>query len=174
MLTVDSNTNCREGPGQTYKVVIILIPNTNYQIIARTEDNKYWILTPPNTASCWVPAEFSNAFGSVTLLPLVTPSAPTSSVGLVQAPTGLTWSYDCAHNGILGSIQVLLEWTDRSANETGFRVYRDKVLVVELPANTTIYTDLFAGNTTVPYSYYVSAYNAAGEALGVPISFSCK
>jgi len=174
-LTVDSNTNCRAGPGQTYKVVVLLVPGATYQISARTADNKYWILTLPNTAdSCWVPAELSNAFGNVTYLPLVTPSAPTSSVGLVQAPTGLTWTYDCVHNGIPGNILVLLVWTDRSTNETGFRLYRDNVQVVELAANTTTYTDMFAGNTAVTYTYRVSAYNAASEAPGAPITFSCK
>jgi hypothetical protein len=47
-------------------------------------------------------------------------------------------------------------------------------LVVELPANTTNYTDLFAGSATVTYSYRVSAYNAAGEATGGTISFACQ
>lgn len=174
-LTVEANTNCREGPGQTDKVVIILIPGTTYQISARAADNKYWIVTVPNsTALCWASAEFSKTSGNVTSLPPVTPSAPTTPVGSAQAPAWLKWNYDCVYNGISGNIQVSLEWIDRSNNETGFRVYRDNVQVVELPTNTTTYTDLFTGSTTVPYSYRVSAFNAAGETQGEPITFSCQ
>ena len=90
-LTVDSNTNCREGPGTTYKVLIVLVPGTTYQMIGRTQDNKFWVVTELGKAiPCWVPAEMSNAFGNITLLPVTTPSAPTASAaGSVSPPTGL-------------------------------------------------------------------------------------
>lgn len=175
ILTVDSNTNCREGPGLNYAIVLVLVPGTNYQMVARASDNKFWIVTQigkPN--SCWVPAEMSNAFGNVSLLPVTTPAAPTSAVGSVQAPSGLKYQYDCVYNGIPGNIRVILNWSDRSNNETGFRVYRDDAMLVDLTANSTTYTDIFTGSTTVTYSYRVSAYNGAGEALGNPISFSCQ
>lgn len=175
ILTVDSNTNCREGPGLEFAIVIVLVPGTNYQMIARAADNKYWVVTEigkPN--ACWVPAEMSNAFGNVNLLSVTTPAAPTSAAGALQAPSGLAYQYSCAFNGINSDITVRLTWSDRSNNETGFRVYRDGALVVDLPANSTTYTDLFAGSATVLFSYRVSAYNAAGEAMGGTISFSCQ
>ena len=175
ILTVDSNTNCREGPGTAYKVVIVLTTNVNYQMIARTADNKYWIVTEiGKSTTCWVPSDMSNAFGNVSLLPVTTPSAPTSSAGMVQAPTGLAYQYSCTFNGANSNIIVSLKWTDHSENETGFRVYRDGTLVADLPANTTYYTDAFTGDATVVYSYRVSAYNASGEVLGSAISFSCQ
>ena len=175
LLTVDSNTNCREGPGLDFVIVIVLAPGTNYQMIARTADNKYWVVTEIGKSNaCWVPAEMSNAFGNVNLLPVTTPSAPTSAAGALQAPTGLAYQYSCAFNGINSDITAILKWSDRSNNEAGFRVYRDGALVVELPANTTTYTDLFAGGAAVTYSYRVSAWNAAGEAMGGTISFSCQ
>ena len=174
-LTVDSNTNCREGPGTTYKVVIVLTPNVTYQMIARTQDNKYWIVTEMNKSTqCWVPSDMSNAFGNTNLLPVVTPSAPTAAAsGSVSAPTGLRYTYFCTYNGANSTITVTLNWTDRSDNETGFRVYRDNTLVTELAANTTNYKDVFDGSDTAKYTYRVSAYNSLGEALGAPISFSC-
>ena len=175
LLTVDSNTNCREGPGLDFVIVIVLVPGTNYQMIARTADNKYWVVTEIGKSNaCWVPAEMSNAFGNTNLLPVTTPSAPTSAAGALQAPTGLAYQYSCAFNGINSDITAILKWSDRSNNEAGFRVYRDGALVVELPANTTTYTDLFAGGAAVTYSYRVSAWNAAGEAMGGTISFSCQ
>jgi hypothetical protein len=175
ILTVDSNTNCREGPGLTYAIVIVLVPGTQYQMIARTADNKFWVVTEIGKSNaCWVPAEMSNAFGNVNQLSVTTPAAPTSSVGAVQAPTGLKYQYDCVYNGIPGNIQVILQWSDRSSNETGFRVYRDGVVVAELTANSITFTEYFTGSTTVPYAYRVSAYNAAGEAMGGTVSFSCQ
>lgn len=175
ILTVDSNTNCREGPGISYAIVIQLVPGTTYQMIARTADNKYWMVTEIGKSNpCWVLAEFSNAFGNVNLLPVTTPSAPTSAAGPLQPPTGLKYLYDCVYNGIPGNIQVTLQWSDRSNNETGFRVYRDGTVVVDLAANSTTYTDYFTGSTTVTYTYRVSAFNAAGETLGGSISFACQ
>ena len=57
---------------------------------------------------------------------------------------------------------VMLNWTDNSSDETGFRVYRNGIMVAERPAGTTSWDD-----TTVvlsqQYSYYVVAFNASGE-----------
>jgi len=65
----------------------------------------------------------------------------------------------------LGS--VILAWTDNSANETGFRVYRKPfneafALRAELPANQNNFVD-WTAELGVLYTYYVVAYNAAGE-----------
>lgn len=177
LLTVDSNTNCREGPGQTYKVVIILVPGTNYQMIARTEDNKYWIVTEIGKATpCWVPAEFSNALGNTSLLPVTTPSAPTASAsGLPAAPTGLKYNYSCAFNADASyTITVALSWSDRSDNEQGFYVYRNGTLIATLAAGTTTYTDIFVGTASQLNSYQIAAFNATGQMLGNAQSFSCN
>ncbi len=175
VLTVDSNTNCREGPGLSYVIVIVLVPGTTYQMIARTADNTYWVVTEiGKSTACWVPAEMSNAYGNVNLLSVTTPAAPTSAAGALQPPTGLAYQYECVYNGVNSNITVSLRWSDRSNNEIGFRVYRDGTLVVDLPANTTFYTDFFAGSAAVVYSYRIAAYNAAGEAMGGTISFSCQ
>lgn len=175
-LTVDSNTNCREGPGTTYKVVIVLVPNTTYQMIGRAPEDKFWIVTEIGKSTpCWVPAEMSNAFGNISLLPVVTPSAPTAAAsGSVTPPTGLRYNYTCVYNGANSTITVGLQWTDRSNNENGYRVYRDNTVVVDLPANSTTYTDIFDGSNVVVYTYRISAYNDLGEALGSPISFACS
>jgi len=177
ILTVDSNTNCREGPGEAYAIVIVLVPGTNYQMIARTADNKYWVVIEIGKSNtCWVLAEMSNAHGNVNLLPVITPSAPTSSVGPLQAPTLKQWEYKCLYKGIPGNILISIEWIDRSNSETGFRIYRNGVVIADFPANTTSYVDVFAGGTA-SYTYRVSAYNSIGEALMTttdPISFSCQ
>ncbi len=173
ILTVDSNTNCREGPAQTYAIVITLVPGATYQMVARAQDNSYWVVTDGKAKPCWVLAEYSNAFGNTAILPVTTPSAPTSAAGALQAPSGLRYQYSCSFNGVNSDITVVLTWTDRSNNETGFRIYRDGTVAAEVAANVTTYSDLFAGGAAATYTYRVSAFNASGEALGNPISFSC-
>ena len=177
LLTVDSNTNCREGPGTTYKVVIILVPGTTYQMIARSQDNKFWIVSEigkPN--SCWVPAEMSNAFGNTSLLPVTTPAASTASAsGAPAAPTGLRYNYSCAFNADASyQITVALSWTDRSDNEQGFYVYRNGALVATLAAGATTYADIFVGTASQLYTYQVAAFNATGQVLGGAQAFSCS
>ncbi len=175
ILTVDANTNCREGPGTSYTIVIQLVPGTQYQMLGRTADNKYWVVSEIGKATqCWVPAEFSNAFGNVNLLAVVTPSAPTSSAGELLAPTNIAYEYECVFNGVNSDITVKLGWTDRSNNEDGFRIYRDGALVGQAAQNATFYSEVFAGGASIVYSYYVAAFNAQGESFGGTISFSCQ
>lgn len=175
ILTVDANTNCREGPGTSYNIVIQLVPGTQYQMLGRTADNKYWVVSEiGKAAQCWVPAEFSNAFGNVNLLAVVTPSAATSAVGTLLAPTNLAYEYECVFNGVNSDITVKLGWSDRSNNEDGFRIYRDGTLVGQAAQNATFYTEVFAGGASIVYSYYVAAFNAQGESFGGTISFSCQ
>ncbi len=56
---------------------------------------------------------------------------------------------------------VLLSWNDNADNETGYRVFRDGVLIVTLGAGTTQYTDHppYSG----PHNYYIEAFNNAGS-----------
>ena len=65
----------------------------------------------------------------------------------------------------LGSIA--LGWTDQSGNELGFRLYRKPfndpfTLRAQLFPNQTTFVD-WAAELGIPYTYYVVAYNAAGE-----------
>jgi len=62
----------------------------------------------------------------------------------------------------LSETEIEISWDDNSANEEGFRVYRNGELIATLGPNVTDYTDtgLEGGQT---YTYTVRAYNAAGE-----------
>ncbi len=69
----------------------------------------------------------------------------------------------------ISSSRIRLTWTDRSSNETGFKIYRsishraqDSILVATVSANVTHYTDtgLDRGHR---YGYRVSAVNGSGE-----------
>ena len=171
-LTVDSNTNCREGPGLNYKVVITLIAGQTYQIIARSSDNKYWVVTELGKAiPCWVLAEFSNAFGNVTLLPIVTPSAPTSApAAAVVAPSIRKWNLYCYGANLA---DITIEWNDKSSTEDGYRVLRNNQVVAELPANSTYFYEtinLLGGQSV---GYVIEAFNATSFADSTVLAMTC-
>ena len=80
------------------------------------------------------------------------PAAPTAPTSLIAV-------------GDFGSIA--LSWSDQSSDETGFRLYRKPfneafTLRAQLFANQTSFVD-WAAELGIPYTYYVVAYNAAGE-----------
>jgi hypothetical protein len=89
------------------------------------------------------------------------PSATASAVTIPCAPTGLTAS-------AASQTAVNLSFTDNATNESGFRVYRSGVsrpmatLVPRLGTGTKTGT---VGSIPcgTQYSYYVRAYNSAGE-----------
>ncbi|RKX24102.1 MAG: hypothetical protein DRP45_08960, partial [Candidatus Zixiibacteriota bacterium] len=58
--------------------------------------------------------------------------------------------------------QINLSWTDNASNETGFRLYREGLLIATLGAGATSYQDASL-DCNHGYSYYIIAYNNAGE-----------
>jgi len=99
-----------------------------------------------NTAG---PSGFSNVISATTLGP-PPPNAPTNLIATAQA-------FD----------RIQLNWTDKSGDEDGFRVYRSTdgityTLIATPITNTTIYSDMPVSHS-VTYWYTVKAYNTYGE-----------
>jgi len=68
-----------------------------------------------------------------------------------------------------GTSKVNIAWQDRSADETGFKIYRKSgtgafALITTTASNATSYSDTTASgnNSTTSYSYYIKACNASG------------
>jgi hypothetical protein len=76
---------------------------------------------------------------------------PSSGVSL-KAPSNLTASTVTATG-------ISLYWKDNSNNEQGLRLYRDGVVIANLPENTTIYEDMNLKPAT-NYTYKVEVYSA--------------
>lgn len=62
----------------------------------------------------------------------------------------------------LSAAQVKLTWKDNSNNEQGFRLYRDGVIIADLPENTNEYEDTELKPAT-NYNYEIEAYNQSGK-----------
>lgn len=174
MLTVIEQTNCRSGPGQDYEVVFTYLPGAELIILGRYETENYWLVKSDEspTGTCWLWGEFVEVTGSYWVVPSVTPP-PTATQSLPGAPSFQNWDYTCTYNGSNNDLDVILEWSDKSNNETGFRLYRDGGLVADLPAGSTTYADKVAVNSGQSVGYRVEAYNSTGTAGTTTISISC-
>ncbi|MGE5251048.1 MAG: hypothetical protein ACM3QS_12660 [Bacteroidota bacterium] len=174
VLRISQNTNCRTGPGQQYDILFTWLPGAIAEIKAYYPEMNYWVVQLPDSdTSCWVWGEFATPAGSYWTVPSTTPPA-TFTPAPPEAPTGLRYSYTCTFNGVDTDITTTLQWTDRSENEQGFRVVRNDKPVADLPANTTTYTETFAGSPTDKVTYSIQVFASTGTAQSAPISFSCQ
>ena len=169
LLQVKQNTNCRNGPGETYAVIVVLTAGQKIEPIGRGMEGQYWVVKRPDSEqTCWAWGEFLEASGSVHALPEITPPAT-----LTPAPPsparGLTYSFSCTFT----DVTVNLSWTDVATNESGYRILRNDAVVAELPANTTQYTDITAASSGSGFTYAIETFNDAGQARSASISFSC-
>ncbi len=173
-LNVNETTNCRTGPGESFKLITSFTPGASLEIVGRYPVNNYWVVKIPGTDdTCWIWGDYSTAVGSYWAVPSVTPPATPEPSELAK-PGSLTYTYECTFNGVNSDVKVTLGWTDKSGDELGFRVFRDDANISELPANSTTYTETIAANATQKLTYSVAAYNAAGESARATISFSCQ
>ena len=170
MLTVREQTNCRTGPGQDYEIVFTYLAGKKLEIAGRYDPDNYWLVKSAESPGgvCWLWGEFVDVTGSYWVVSSVTPP-PTSTTAPPQAPSVKEWNFSCN----LGTMTFTVDWTDKASNETGYRVYRDGDLLVELPPNSNTYTDsitLLAGEST---EYYVQVYSPSGSANSPIMKMSC-
>ena len=174
MITVNETTNCRSGPGQTFDILVSLLPGAKVEIVGRYPTNNYWVVKAQDMDEpCWLWGEYSTTSGSYWAVPSVTPP-PTKAPRPAGQPTNLTYTYGCTFNGVNSDVAVTLKWSDQSDDELGYRVFRDNAQIVELPANSRTYSEVVAAAATQTLTYSVAAFNAIGESGRATISFSCQ
>ncbi|MEO8355079.1 MAG: SH3 domain-containing protein [Chloroflexota bacterium] len=170
MLTVREQTNCRAGPGQDYEILFTYLAGKQLEIAGRYDPNNFWLVNAPEspTGTCWLWGEYVEVTGSYWVVPSVTPPG-TATLAPPQAPSMKNWEYSCSG----GTMTVLLEWTDKATDETGYRVFRNGEMLVELPANSASYTDSVALLSGEDVEYYVQVYAPGGSANTNGIRMSC-
>jgi hypothetical protein len=67
----------------------------------------------------------------------------------------------------------ILVWEDRATNETGYRIFRDREAVAELPPNSTIWTETIPVESGENIEYYLQVYGPSGSANTSIIRLSC-
>ena len=160
MLTVREATNCRTGPGEAYEIVFTYVAGTKLEIAGRYEPGDFWLVKSNEspTGVCWMWGEYVDVTGNYgtvsSVTPPPTPGSVPSEVLIVDQ-----WEYAC--NG--GTLTFALNWRDRATNETGYRIFRNGALLVELPADSTTYTDSVNMSAGESVEYYLQVFGPDGS-----------
>ena len=160
-------TNCRMGPGVNYDRITQITPGFSVEIIGFFPPN-YWVVQTDD-GPCWVAGEFVTPSGNTDAVPTVT-APPTPQADPLQNISLQNWNIFCNYEN--NQAQVEFSWSDEG-DETGYRIIRNDVIVVELPTNSTVFTEtitLLSGQTV---GYSVIAYNAAGQVQSKTIILGC-
>jgi hypothetical protein len=174
LLTINEPTNCRTGPGQSYDVLFTFNAGAVVEIVGRYPTNNYWTVKVQGLEQpCWIWGEYTTASGSYWTVPSVTPPA-TATASPPTGPSFSNWEYLCGYGASGPNATVTLEWTDRSENESGYRVYRNDKQVTELPPNSNSFSEVIDVEEGQTITYRVEAFNDSGSSSSSTISFSCQ
>ena len=95
-LTINQNTNCREGPATYYRLVTSFKVGDKVEAVARDSNSQYYFVRSPNTSQsfCWLWNQYSSVSGDTGSLPIFT-AVPTPTPTITPTPAaGFTVSYD--------------------------------------------------------------------------------
>jgi hypothetical protein len=176
ILTVREPTNCRTGPGTSYDIVFTYAAGTKLEITGRDESRNFWLVKSDKspTGTCWMWTGSVDVTGDAlavaSVAPLLTPtSAPGNTSGGTppEAPSLQKWDYSCSD----GKLTFTVTWKDKATDETGYRIFRNGELLVELPADSTTYTDSLSSGQNV--EYYIQVYSPGGTANSSAMRAEC-
>ena len=171
MLSLREQTNCRNGPGQNYDILFAYVKGVKREIIGYYPQENYWLVKAPesSTGECWLWGEYADISGSYWVVASVTPP-PTPTMSLPKAPA-VKWGFNCDYAA--SQVEVAFTWTDYATNETGYRLIRNDQPVMELPADTTAYKDIFTFVSGEKILYQIEVYNITGFTRSPVISVTC-
>lgn len=170
-LTVNTDTNCRAGPGTSYGIVITLHPGTIAYITGKDTLDNFWIIDAPNYpgTTCWISGQYTTISGDTN--DLVEPPTPAVAIpytlseprGLRVSCTSQTVSSGSSHwKHNASEWTVIFRWKDTDANQTGVRVYRNGWHIATLGKHATSYTDTFLHHDWHDeVTYGVQAFNSS-------------
>ena len=171
MLTLREQTNCRAGPGQDYDVLFTYLQGVRLEIVGNYPQENYWLVKSTDSATgvCWLWGEYADVTGSYWVVASVTPP-PTATLPAPKPPS-VEWEFNC--NFATSQMDVSFTWIDYATNETGYRLIRNNQPVIELPANTTAYQDIYTFVAGERVIYQIEVYNVTGFTRSAVISITC-
>lgn len=169
-LTVQESTNCRTGPGEDYEVVFTYLKGKELEIVGRYDPGNFWLVKSnesPN-GTCWLWGQYVEVTGSFWAVSSVTPP-PTATSAPPRGPGIVEWNFSCSD----GAITFEVIWADNATNETGYRLFRNGDGIVELPPDTTTYTDVYNLPADQNVEYYIQVYSPTGSANSSIMRMRC-
>lgn len=170
MLTVKESTNCRTGPGEEYEIVFTYLTGKQLEIVGRYDPGNFWLVKSnesPN-GTCWLWGEFVEVTGSYWAVPSVTPP-PTATSAPPRGPGIDKWEFSCSG----GALNFTVIWVDNANNETSYRIFRNGEQIVELPPDTTTYTDVYPVSPDQRVEYFVQVFSPFGTANSSVMPMRC-
>jgi hypothetical protein len=170
VLTVRESTNCRTGPGEAYEVVFTYLTGKELEIVGRYDPGNFWLVKSSEspTGTCWLWGQFVDVSGSYWAVASVTPPA-TVTARPPRAPGILEWNFSCSD----GAITFSVNWADNAANEAGYRIFRNAEAIIELPADSVTYTEVFSLQPDQPVEYYIQVFGPSGTANSSIMRMRC-
>lgn len=170
MLTVLEQTNCRTGPGEEYEIIVTYLAGKKLEIAGRYDPGNFWLVKSNEspTGTCWLWGQYTEATGSYWAVASVTPP-PTATSAPPRGPGIVEWNFSCSD----GAITFTVNWADNAKNETGYRIFRNGEALVELPADSTTYTDVYGLPADQNVEYYVQVYSSSGQANSSIMRMRC-
>jgi hypothetical protein len=101
-------------------------------------------------------------------------ASPVSTLFPLNTPAWSAYSYTCELADGGGIMTMNLAWADRSNNEDGYRVYRDKQVIATLAPNSTSYVDVAFVTNGKMLNYSIEAFNKDWQASGRTIAYGCQ
>lgn len=172
-LTVRESTNCRTGPGEDYEIVFTYLSGKKLEIAGRYDPGNFWLVKSSEspTGTCWLWGQYVDVTGSYWAVASVTPP-PTSTNAPPRAPSIQNWEYVCD----AGILNFTVTWTDNANSEDGYRVFRNGEEVIDLPANSSKYTDSFdvSDDLTQSVEYYLQVHGPGGSVNSSAMKMKCQ
>lgn len=177
VLMVGGDIPCYAGPGPDYETLVMLSIGMKAEVLSKDSTGAYWIVQSPlGNGSCWTESRYATIIGQVEGIPVLAANAvPTKTIATPLAPSKLVVDFSCIiTEKVLGNyglghksaqaIAVKLMWFD-AKNETGYRIYKDGILLIELGPDVVEYQDLIPDEKGVPtkFMYALEAYNEYGS-----------
>ncbi|MCX7753957.1 MAG: hypothetical protein N2117_01755 [Anaerolineales bacterium] len=151
LITFNANANCRLGPSVNYNQVTNFFKDRTTFAEGRNNDSS-WLWVRTSSGNCWVntatlkdPIDFS-------FLPVI------SFQPLPEPPSRLT----VVELVCTGRISIKLRWPD-VIGETGYRIYRNGIRLIELKEDLTEYTDY--PPLAASYLYDIESFNDVGVSV---------
>ncbi len=186
-VTVSTDTNCRTGPGRQYDNVGALLVTQKATVVGKNSSTGYWIINNPGkTGTCWLYPEFATVSGNTANLQEYSiPPTPTPTATSTPTQTPTPSIPAPINNPTINKVCIplvlptynytgVLNWEDKSDNETGFNIYFNGALFANVPANSTSFAlpplPMALGT---PAKWGVEAFNATGKAAIKDVTMIC-
>jgi hypothetical protein len=158
-VTPSINAYCRKGPGTGYFSMTYLTKGSSYSVVGQNGVNTWWLVQATSSITCWVGDPNASLAGPVDQAPtVIVPPLPGMPGNFVRTRT-----CDPSSN----ELTVAMEWAPVD-NITGYSIYRNGNLLVQLQPGITSYVDTTPGDTDLTYD--LQAFNDYGASPSLEVN----